>query len=120
MKKTVEKIKTLLRNVKQKDKERVNNSDVIKADNLVPFREKRVAMDHLTIRPNLTGKKTVGLLEAYSNGLRFTSHQGQTVDLNYANVKHAFFQPCMDELIVLLHFHLHQPYNVNQKKTTDI
>ena len=40
MKKTVEKIKTLVKNTKQRDKERVNNSDVIKADNLVPFREK--------------------------------------------------------------------------------
>lgn len=32
---------------------------------------------------------------------------GNTVDIIYENIKHAFFQPAEKSLIVVLHFHLH-------------
>lgn len=41
--------------------------------------------------------------------LRFTVNtRGQIdqVDITYSNIKHAMFQPCERELIVLIHFHL--------------
>lgn len=37
---------------------------------------------------------------------RYTSVRGDKVDVLYSNIKHAFFQPCEKEMIILLHFHL--------------
>jgi nucleosome binding factor SPN SPT16 subunit len=39
------------------------------------------------------------------------------LDLLFSNIKHLFFQPCDNELIVLLHVHLHTPVMVGKKKT---
>lgn len=39
-------------------------------------------------------------------GFRFTSVRGDKVDILYNNIKHAFFQPCDGEMIILLHFHM--------------
>lgn len=74
------------------------------------------------IRPNITAGKarTQGVLEAHTNGLRFTSYRGPTVDVLYSNVKHAFFQPCDKEMIILLHFHLKHPILLGKKKQDDI
>ena len=38
----------------------------------------------------------------------------------YNNIKHAFFQPAENEMITLLHFHLHNPIMVGNKKTRDV
>ena len=37
---------------------------------------------------------------------RYTSIRGDKIDILYNNIKHAFFQPCDGEMIILLHFHL--------------
>lgn len=64
-------------------------------------------LENLVIRPNIVGKKTVGNLEVHQNGVRFSSQKGHNVDVTFSNIKHAFFQPCAeDELIVIIHFHL--------------
>lgn len=41
-----------------------------------------------------------------SVGFRFTSVRGDKVDILYNNIKHAIFQPCDGEMIIVLHFHL--------------
>lgn len=41
-----------------------------------------------------------------SAGFRFTSVRGDKVDILYNNIKHAVFQPCDGEMIIVLHFHL--------------
>lgn len=41
-----------------------------------------------------------------SPGFRFTSVRGDKVDILYNNIKHALFQPCDGEMIIVLHFHL--------------
>jgi nucleosome binding factor SPN SPT16 subunit len=56
--------------------------------------------------PMISGRKTEGVLEAHANGFRFISSKGEKVDLIYGNVKHAIFQPCEGEHVVLVHFHL--------------
>jgi len=38
----------------------------------------------------------------------------------FSNVKHLFFQPCDNELVVLIHFHLKSPIMIGKKKTKDI
>lgn len=57
-----------------------------------------------------------------STGFRFTSVRGDKVDILYNNIKHAIFQPCDGEMIIVLHFHLkvrltlvHQSGTVNIK-----
>eukprot|EP00727_Mastigamoeba_balamuthi_P010087 m51a1_g5700 putative fact complex subunit spt16 (1015) ;mRNA; f:1028518-1032300 len=73
------------------------------------------------VEPNLAGgKRTSGQLEAHSNGFRFRSYKGATLDIMYKNIKHAFFQPGEQELIVLIHFHLKSPIVVNKKKVKDV
>ena len=65
----------------------------------------RVFQD-LYIRPNIVQKRLSGTLEAHVNGFRYTSIRGDKVDIMYNNIKHAFFQPCDGEMIILLQFHL--------------
>jgi nucleosome binding factor SPN SPT16 subunit len=44
----------------------------------------------------------------------------QRVDVLFSNIKHLFFQPCDNELIVLIHCHLKSPVMIGKKKTKDI
>jgi nucleosome binding factor SPN SPT16 subunit len=90
-------------------------------EELITIKGKKESLDNLVIRPNIVGKKTVGNLEIHTNGVRFLSSKGHTVDIPFSNVKHAFFQPCAeDELIVIIHFHLKIPIQVGSKKVLDI
>lgn len=74
----------------------------------------------MTIRPNITNRKAFGTLEGHVNGFRYMTTKNEKVDIIYNNIKHAFFQPCENELIVLVHFTLHNPILLGKKKTTDI
>jgi hypothetical protein len=42
--------------------------------------------------------------------------RGDKVDILYNNIKHAFFQPCDGEMIILLHFHLKVRFEMANKK----
>lgn len=78
-------------------------------------------MNDLKVRPNLTGKKISGSLEAHLNGFRYTtSNKSDYLDILYRNVKHGFFQPCDNEMIILIHLYLHRPIMVGKKKSNDI
>merc|ERR1712177_206478 len=70
----------------------------------------------LYIRPNIVQKRLSGILEAHVNGFRYTSIRGDKVDILYNNIKHALFQPCDGEMIILLHFHLKNPIMFGKKK----
>jgi len=50
----------------------------------------------------------------------FFSSRGETVDIIYTNIKHAIFQPCESEIMVLIHFHLKNPIMIGRKKHSDI
>merc|ERR1719290_538696 len=54
------------------------------------------------------------------NGFRFTSVRGDKVDILYNNIKHALFQPCDGEMIILLHFHLKNAIMFGKKKHIDV
>merc|ERR1711936_1094522 len=41
-------------------------------------------------------------------------------DILYNNIKHALFQPCEGEMIILLHFHLKNPIMFGKKKQSDV
>ena len=56
------------------------------------MRDQRIPrMADLTARPFVSGKKTMGTLEAHTNGLRFTSKKHEIVDVMYTNIKHSLF-----------------------------
>lgn len=82
--------------------------------------QKTPRLQRLQMWPKITGRKTMGNLEAHSNGLRFRSARGEQVDIIYSNVRHAVFQPCKNEHIVLIHFHLKNPIMVGKKSRKDI
>ncbi len=57
------------------------------------MRDQRIPrMADLTMRPFVSGKKTMGTLEAHTNGLRFISKKHETIDVMYRNIKHCLFQ----------------------------
>ena len=74
----------------------------------------------LYIRPNIVQKRLSGILEAHMNGFRYTSIRGDKVDILFNNIKHALFQPCDGEMIILLHFHLKNPIMFGKKKQSDV
>ena len=42
------------------------------------------------------------------------------MDILYNNIKHALFQPCDGEMIILLHFNLRNPIMFGKKKQQDV
>jgi nucleosome binding factor SPN SPT16 subunit len=121
-------IKDLIKKVKDMDAEQegAKGSGMIEQtdkgqEDLVTIKGKKEVLENLVIRPNIIGKKTLGNLEIHQNGVRFSSQKGHTVDVLFSNVKHAFFQPCAEnELIVIIHFHLKTPVLVGTKKFQDV
>lgn len=113
LKELIKKVKAL--NIEEKDK-----NSLISQEKLMLIKGKRPTLQDVTIRPNISGKKTQGFLESHQNGLRFTSTKSDKVDIIYTNIKHGIFQPVENELIVLLHFRLRNPIMVGGKKTFDV
>ncbi|KAI5188432.1 hypothetical protein NECID01_0063 [Nematocida sp. AWRm77] len=65
-------------------------------------------------------KSAVGTLELHRNGLRYHTKQKGHVDLLFSKVKHMFYQPGVAEHPTIIHFKLHTPIIVQEKKTTDV
>jgi nucleosome binding factor SPN SPT16 subunit len=61
-------------------------------------------------------------VEIHQNGIRYQSPLSgtQRVDVLFSNVRHLFFQPCQNELIVIIHLHLKDPILFGKKKTKDV
>ena len=90
-------------------------------EKLVRTKNERVPrLADLTMRPVFAGKKTQGNLEAHSNGLRFISTRNEVVDIMYSNIKYAIYQPCENEIMVLVHFHLKNEIMIGKKKHKDV
>ncbi|XP_014676790.1 PREDICTED: FACT complex subunit SPT16-like [Priapulus caudatus] len=114
-------IKDVQKKFKTREAEMKEMEGIVKQDKLVinPNRGNPKLKD-LYIRPNIVHKRISGTLEAHTNGFRFTSVRGDKVDVLYNNIKHAFFQPCDGEMIILLHFHLRNAIIFGKKKHTDL
>jgi len=94
---------------------------VIKQDALVLNPSKtNPKLKDLYIRPSLANKKINGTLEAHTNGFRYTSVRGDKIDILYSNVSHAFYQPCDNEMIILIHFHLKHAIVFGKRKQIDV
>jgi nucleosome binding factor SPN SPT16 subunit len=91
--KVVQELKTLRSAVLARDKERAERATLVAQEKLV--RGKQVfRLADLWVRPSLGGKgrKVPGTLEAHQNGFRYFTPKGETVDVMYRNIRHAFFQ----------------------------
>ncbi|EAZ63268.2 global regulator of transcription [Scheffersomyces stipitis CBS 6054] len=107
----------------KRESERKQMADVISQANLIELKGSRMKkLDNVFIRPQPDTKKIGGILQIHENGLRYQSSfkNDQKVDLLFSNIKHLFFQPCKDELIVLIHCHLKSPIMIGKKKTFDV
>lgn len=114
-------IKTVQKKFKTRVDEEKELEGVVKQDNLVVSTTKvGPKLKDLYIRPNIYQKRISGSLEAHVNGFRFTSIKNDKVDIMYNNIKHAIYQPCDGEMIILLHFNLKNPIMLNKKKHFDI
>ncbi|CAI0465618.1 unnamed protein product [Linum tenue] len=121
----VQLIKTLRRQVMARESERAERATLVSQEKLqlANNRSKPIRLSDLWIRPVFggRGRKQPGTLEAHLNGFRYsTSRQDERVDIMFANIKHALFQPAQNEMITLLHFHLHNHIMVGNKKTKDV
>ncbi|WZZ14602.1 hypothetical protein YC2023_107691 [Brassica napus] len=120
----VQAIKTLRRQVKARESERMERGTLVNQEKLQlagnKFRPLRLS--GLWIRPQFSGRKRVpGALEAHANGFRYsTTRPNERVDVLFANIKHAFLQPAEKEMLTILHFHLHNHIMVGNKKTKDV
>ncbi|KAJ6221120.1 hypothetical protein RDWZM_006932 [Blomia tropicalis] len=114
-------IKEVQKKFKTREAEEREKEGIVKQDSLVLVNNKtNPKLKDLYIRPNVTTKRISGTLEAHVNGFRFTSIRGDKVDIMYNNLKHAFFQPCDREMLILLHFNLKNPIMFGKKKQTDV
>eukprot|EP00548_Thalassiothrix_antarctica_P007330 CAMPEP_0194136608 /NCGR_PEP_ID=MMETSP0152-20130528/6618_1 /TAXON_ID=1049557 /ORGANISM="Thalassiothrix antarctica, Strain L6-D1" /LENGTH=1170 /DNA_ID=CAMNT_0038833343 /DNA_START=378 /DNA_END=3890 /DNA_ORIENTATION=- len=96
-------------------------ANLVQQERLVRTKNERVPrLSDLTMRPVFAGRKTQGNLEAHSNGLRFISTRSEIVDVMYNNIKYSIFQPCENEIMVLIHFHLKNPIMVGKKRQKDV
>ena len=116
----INQIKELTKDYKAKEQEKKEREDIVEQEKIILKKDKRIFLSEILIKPPLTNKKTQGVLEAHTNGFRFSSTKGERVDITYNNIKHAFFQPCETELIVLLHFTLKNPILLGKKKVNNI
>jgi nucleosome binding factor SPN SPT16 subunit len=116
-------ITALKKKVSQREKELIEQEGIVQQENLELLKSSTGInrLRDVVVRPNLKGKKTVGRLESHKNGIRFTSNRNEVIDLLYANIKHAFYQPATpSDPFVLIHFHLYHPIMIGKKKTEDV
>ncbi|XP_033101550.1 FACT complex subunit SPT16-like [Anneissia japonica] len=114
-------IKDVQKKFKTREAEMREKEGIVKQDTLMinPNRGNPKLKD-LYIRPNITHKRIQGTLEAHTNGFRYTSVRGDKVDILYNNIMHAIFQPCDNEMVILLHFHLKNAILFANKRHVDI
>ncbi|MEQ2208895.1 FACT complex subunit SPT16, partial [Xenoophorus captivus] len=114
-------IKEVQKRYKTREAEEKEKEGIVKQDSLViNLNRSNPKLKDLYIRPNIAQKRMQGSLEAHTNGFRFTSVRGDKVDILYNNIKHAIFQPCDGEMIIVLHFHLKNAIMFGKRRHTDV
>jgi len=114
-------IKDVQKKFRTREAEEKEKEGIVKQDSLILSQSKgNPKLKDLYIKPNLYSKRISGMLEAHVNGFRFTSIRGDKVDILYNNIKHAFYQPCDKEMIILIHFTLKNAIMFGKKKHVDV
>ncbi|KAH8829607.1 FACT complex subunit SPT16 [Flagelloscypha sp. PMI_526] len=114
-------ITDLKREATKREQQKKEMADVVEQDTLVEIRgRKPLRYAECNMRPAFDGKRYMGEVEIHENGVKYTSHSGQKLDVLFNNVKHLFFQPCDHELLVIIHLNLKTPIIIGKKKTFDV
>ncbi|OZJ06388.1 hypothetical protein BZG36_00744 [Bifiguratus adelaidae] len=116
-------ITDLKRDSAKRDAERREMADIVVQEKLIEVKGRRpIRLGDVFARPGLDGKRVPGEVEIHTNGLRYQSplRADHRIDILFSNMKHLFFQPCDNELIVIIHIHLKNPIMIGKKKTKDI
>lgn len=98
-------------------------ADIVEQDGLIEVTGRRpLRLSEVHVRPSLEGRRLPGDVEIHSNGIRYKMQlkSDQKIDVLFSNIKHLFFQPCDNEMTVILHLHLKTPIMVGKKKTNDV
>lgn len=107
----------------QREAEKKEMADLVVQSSLVEIKGRRPhRLSDLTMRPSFEGKRIPGEVEIHANGIRYRNQLKveQRVDILFDNIQHFFFQPCDDEMIVLLHCRLRNPIMIGKKRTRDV
>ncbi|GEQ72203.1 hypothetical protein JCM33374_g5890 [Metschnikowia sp. JCM 33374] len=116
-------IQDLKKDSVKREAEKKQLSDVVTQGNLIELKGSRMKkLEQVFVRPTADTKKIGGVLQIHENGLRYQSsfRADQRVDILFSNIKHLFFQPCKEELIVIIHCHLKSPIMIGKRKTHDV
>ncbi|BGP58600.1 hypothetical protein JCM8202_002361 [Rhodotorula sphaerocarpa] len=116
-------ITDLKKTATKRENERKELADVVEQDKLNEVKGKRpIRLTEVQLRPSFDGKRQSGDVEIHSNGIRYQSSlkSDQKLDILFSNIKHLLFQPCDNELIVVLHIHLKNPIMIGKKKAKDV
>lgn len=116
-------IQDLKKDSVKREAERKQLADVVSQGNLVELKGSRVKkLEQVFVRPTPETKKVGGVLQIHENGLRYQAsfRADQKIDILFSNIKHLFFQPCKEELIVIIHCHLKSPIMIGKRKTLDV
>lgn len=115
-------ITELRKTATRREQEKKEMEDVVELEKLVEIRNRRPQrLQDVFIRPAHDGKRIPGEVEIHQNGLKYVSPlRNDHVDIVFSNVKHLFFQPCVGEMIVLIHVYLKNPVLIGKRKTKDI
>ena len=73
------KIKDLQKKVKAQEEETKYQEEHSEQDNLILIQGKKPVLPDVKVRPNISGRKTSGNLEAHKNGFRFTTKKGERI-----------------------------------------
>jgi nucleosome binding factor SPN SPT16 subunit len=98
-------------------------ADIVEQEELIEISGRRpIKLGEIYVRPALEGRRLPGDVEIHSNGIRYKMQlkSDQRIDVLFSNIKHLFFQPCDNEMTVIVHLHLKNPIMVGKKKTKDI
>lgn len=110
-------IKEVQKSFKQKQ---IMDETVDSKGGLITVSGRKPCLMDLKIRPNLSNRKTTGTLEAHKNGFRYSERRGEIIDILFSNIKNCFYQPCDEEMIIIIHFHLKVATVVGKRKVYDI
>lgn len=116
-------IQDLKKDSMKREAEKKQLADVVSQGNLIELKGSRMKkLEQVFVRPTPDTKKIGGVLQIHENGLRYQSsfRADQRIDILFSNIKHLFFQPCKDELIVVIHCHLKSPIMIGKRKTLDV
>ncbi|KAG8690718.1 FACT complex subunit spt16 [Ceratobasidium sp. 423] len=113
-------ITELKKEANKREQEKKALADVVEQAELIEIKgeccsRRPTKLPEVFVRPALDGKRLPGEVEIHSNGIRYLG-----ADILYSNIKHLFFAPCDNEMLVIIHCHLKSPIIIGKRKSKDV